>query len=210
MKNLLILCLSGLAIAVAPQLVWAQGRNSEPAPNAAQQLVEEIGLDRFAGTTNALAPAGARTLSVLRQTGSDNRANIEQVSLGTAPNQALVVQAGAANVAGLNQYGSGNAAALVLTGDRNSGDINQLQNANSFNGDIKGDRNTLNVLQDGNSNHSKLDAEGTGRTYNITQVGDRNNLTQIEGVNSTAPLGYDVKMVGHDMHVTILQGRTQP
>lgn len=210
MRHLLKLCLSGLAIAVAPQLARAQGHNSESAPNAAQQLVEEIGLDRFVGTTNALAPAGARALSVLRQIGSDNQANIEQVSLGTAPNQALVVQAGAANVAGLNQYGSGNMATLVLTGDGNHGRINQRQNTNSFNGDIRGDGNTLNVLQNGNSNSSVLDAEGTGRTYNITQVGDKNSLTQREGINSTAPRGYSVEMRGYDMHITILQGRTQP
>ncbi len=205
MKYSLILCLLGLATTAAPQLARAQGQSTI---SAAQLLAEEIGLDRLHGVSNVL-PAAARTLSVLRQTGDRNVADIEQVALGAAPNQAFIVQAGNANVIGFNQYGSGNSATLVLTGDSNTGNVNQRQTANSFESDILGNRNTVNLLQDGNNNRSVLSAEGNGRTYGVTQVGNNNNLVQQEGLSSSAPRGYSVEMRGNGINMTITQGRVQ-
>ncbi|MET4074423.1 hypothetical protein [Hymenobacter sp. UYCo722] len=205
MKHFLILCISGLSVALVPQLAQAQAATS-----TAQQLVEEIGLERLTRTTNALSPAAARTLSVLRQTGNDNLANIEQVTLGTVPNQALIVQAGSANIADFKQYGNGNSATLILNGDRNTGNVDQRQTSNSFESDILGNRNTVNLLQDGSNNRSVLNAEGNNRTYGVTQVGNNNNLVQQEGLSSSAPRGYNIEMRGSGINMTITQGRVQP
>lgn len=207
MKHSLIVGLLGLLAATAPQLARAQVPS---AASAAQLLAEEIGLDRLHGVSNVLLPAAAHTLSILRQTGDRNVADIEQVALGATPNQALIVQVGNANIIDFSQFGSGNSATLVLTGDRNTGNVNQRQAANSFESDILGNRNTVNLLQDGNNNHSVLNAEGNNRTYGVTQVGNNNNLVQQEGLSSSAPRGYSVEMRGNGINMTITQGRVQP
>lgn len=209
MKNSLTWGLAGLLATAAPQLARAQAQN-QPAISAAQQLVEEIGLDRLRGVSNVLPPAAARTLSVLRQTGDRNVADIEQVALGGVPNQAFIVQAGNANVVDFSQYGSGNSATLLLTGNRNTGNVDQRQTANSFESDILGNRNTVNLLQDGNNNRSVLNVEGNNRTYGVTQVGNNNNLVQQEGIGTSAPKGYSVEMRGNGINMTITQGRVQP
>jgi minor curlin subunit len=207
MKHYLILGLSSLAAAIIIQPARAQGHSIT---SAAQLLVEEIGLERLPGASTALLPTAARTLSVLRQTGDRNVADIEQVSLGGTPNQAFIVQAGNANVVDFSQFGNGNAAALILTGNRNTGNIDQRQTANSFESDILGNRNTVNLLQDGNNNRSILNVEGNNRTYGVTQVGNNNNLVQQEGLGTSAPRGYNVEMRGNGINMTITQGRVQP
>lgn len=209
MKKLLVL---SLTIMVAlPQLVWGQGRaSSETITSAAQQVAEEIGLDRLAAATNTLRPADARNLSVLRQAGQSNQASIEQVSQGNSPNQALVVQAGNANITDFYQYGSGNDATLTLQGNGNTSTLNQRGTNNTFDGRVVGNRNEIGVVQDGQNNHATLDAAGDGRRYPVLQIGNNNQLTQHEAIGTTAPLGYGVEMRGNGIRLTIEQGRAQP
>lgn len=206
MKNILVLSLA--LVASLPAL--GQRRESESAVSAAQQVVEEIGLDRLTSTTNSLRPADARNLSVLRQTGQDNRASIEQVSQGNGLNQTLVVQAGDANIANFYQYGSSNEATLKLQGDRNTGSVNQRGSNNTFDGRVVGNRNDVDVVQNGQNNHATLDAAGNSRKYPVLQVGDNNQLMQREATGTTAPLGYGVEMRGNGIRLTIEQGRAQP
>ena len=209
MKKLLVF---SLALAVGlPLLAHGQGRGlSETAPSAAQQIAEEIGLDRLASATTSLRPGDARNLSVLRQTGQGNIAAIEQVSQGSSPNEALIVQAGTANISGFYQYGSGNQASLTLEGSRNTSTVYQRGNNNTFDGRVVGDRNDVDVVQNGQNNRSTLDAAGNGRRYPVLQVGNNNQLTQREAAGTTAPQGYGVEMRGNGIRLTIEQGRAQP
>ena len=209
MKKLLVLSLA--LAASAPLLARAQGRGvPETAPSAAQQVVEEIGLDRLTSTTSGLRPADARNLSVLRQTGQSNQATIEQVSQTSTPNQALIVQAGNANIVDFYQYGSGNEASLLLQGNKNTGSVDQRGSNNTFNGRVVGNGNEVDVEQNGQGNHSTLDVKTDGRKYSVLQTGSRNELTQRETAGSTAPLGYSVEMRGNGIRLTIEQGRATP
>lgn len=209
MKKLLVLSLA--LAASAPLLARAQGRGTpETAPSAAQQLVEEIGLDRLTSTTNPLRPTDARNLSVLRQTGQSNEATIEQVSQTSTPNQALIVQAGNANIADFYQLGSGNEASLTLQGNRNTGAVDQRGTNNVFDGRVVGNRNDVDVLQEGQNNRATLDAAGNNRRYPVLQVGNNNQLTQREAAGTTAPQGYGVEMRGNGIRLTIEQGRATP
>ena len=210
MKNFLALCIGSAACWLAPMLALAQSRGPESAASATQQLVEEIGFDRLTSATSGLNPAGARNMSMLRQTGNGNVADIEQVSLGTAVNEALIVQVGNANILGFKQTGSGNAAMLTLKGDGNASTVNQRGNNNSLDGQITGNSNTFDLYQDGKGNRSTFDMVGNGRNYPVRQVGDNNSLVQREGANSTAPRGYGVEMRGNGIRLTIEQGRVQP
>ena len=209
MKKLLAL---SLALATSLPLM-AQGQvrgSSETAPSAAQQVAEEIGLDRLASATSSLRPTDARNLSVLRQAGQGNQAAIEQVSRGSIPNEALIVQAGTANISGFYQYGSGNQASLMLQGDRNTSSVNQRGTNNMYDGRVVGDRNEVDVVQNGNNNRATLDAVGNGRSYPVLQIGDNHQLTQREAAGTTAPLGYGVEMRGNGIRLTIEQGRAIP
>ena len=209
MKKLLVLSLA--LAASAPLLARAQGRGvPETAPSAAQQVVEEIGLDRLTSTTSGLRPADARNLSVLRQTGQSNQATIEQVSQTSTPNQALIVQAGNANIVDFYQYGSGNEASLLLQGNKNTGSVDQRGSNNVYDGRVVGNRNDVDVVQNGQNNRATLDAAGNNRSYPVLQVGNNNQLTQREGAGTTAPQGYGVEMRGNGIRLTIEQGRATP
>ena len=209
MKKLLVLSLA--LAASAPLLARAQGRGvPETAPSAAQQVVEEIGLDRLTSTTSGLRPADARNLSVLRQTGQSNQATIEQVSQTSTPNQALIVQAGNANIVDFYQYGSGNEASLLLQGNKNTGSVDQRGSNNVYDGRVVGNRNDVDVVQNGQNNRATLDAAGNNRSYPVLQVGNNNQLTQREGAGTTAPQGYGVEMRGNGILLTIEQGRATP
>ncbi|MDB5233967.1 MAG: hypothetical protein JWR44_960 [Hymenobacter sp.] len=201
-----------VALVVMPSGASAQqqSRSSADAPSAAQQLVEEIGLERLPTSTLVPRASDARNLSVLKQTGSGNEADIIQVSLGAGPNQAMIVQAGAANIVVLDQFGVSNNASLTLTGNGNKGTVDQRGSNNSFDGNVTGDRNKVDVYQDGHGNQSRLDVESNGRRYPVVQIGDNNSLTQRENATSTAPQGYGVEMRGNGIRLTIEQGRVNP
>ena len=198
-------------MAIAPQAqAQAQSRIPDSPVSAAQQVVEEIGFDRFNATVNALRPADARNLSVLHQTGLDNRATIQQVNQGNGPNQALIVQAGYANITDFYQYGGHNEASLVLQGDHNTGSVYQSGRNNTYDGRVVGDHNVVEVVQDGHDNHAFLYVTGDHRSYPVLQMGNKNELTQREAADTTAPLGYGVEMRGNGIRLTIEQGRAQP
>ena len=212
MKTIFALCIGWLALWLVPSAAQAQqqSRAATDAPTAAQQLVEEIGIERL--PTGALVSRihDARNLSVVEQSRDGNKATIVQVSLGAGPNQALIVQAGAANILSLDQYGTYNTTNLTLQGNSNVGTVNQRGSDNSFDGRIVGDRNKLDVLQNGHGNRSVLEVEANGRTYPVVQIGNDNNLVQREAANSMAPKGYGVEMRGNGIRLTIEQGRVTP
>jgi len=210
MKRFFYLCLAGLAYWLLPTAARAQTRPAADAPSTAQQLVEEIGLDRLPGGLAIPRVKDARSLSVLEQTGDRNQATITQVSLGNGTNEALIVQAGAANIAFLNQFGTDNTTSLRLKGDGNIGKVDQRGSNNSFDGRIAGDNNKLDVYQDGHGNSSTLDVAGDSRKYPVVQIGDNNSLVQREAANSMAPKGYGVEMRGNGIRLTIEQGHVQP
>ena len=206
MKTLLYICCIGAWVGGAAPAAYAQGRPAADAPSAAQQLVEEIGLDRL--PSNVVVPSlrNARNLSALQQTGNGNQATITQVSTGNDFNQALIMQVGAANAADLSQYGAGNAASLRLTGDQNKGRLEQDGGSNAADMRLTGNNNNLDVLQNGQGNSATLDAVGSNRRYGVSQIGDNNVLTQQEGLNSSLPKGYNVEMRGNGIRMTIEQG----
>lgn len=208
MKNIFILSLALLT--GLPALAQSQNREPESAASAAQRLVEEIGLDRLAATTNLQRPVNARNLSALKQSGQYNEASIEQVSQGSSPNQALIVQAGNANIAGFYQYGTDNKASLVLQGNDNRATLQQRGSSNTYDGRVVGDQNKVDVIQDGQNNSATLEAAGNGRRYPVLQVGSNMQLTQREAAGTTAPLGYGVEMRGNGIRLTIEQGRATP
>lgn len=210
MKKIIALCIGSAACWLAPMLALAQSHEPEAAASATQQLVEEIGFDRLTTAIGGLNPAGARNLSMLQQKGRNNIADIEQVNSGTAVNEALIVQAGNANILGFKQTGSGNAAVLTLRGDGNTGTVNQQGSNNSLDGRITGNKNTFEVHQNGIGNRSTFDMVGDGRDYPVLQIGNNNSLVQREGANSTAPRGYGVEMRGNGIRLTIEQGHAQP
>ena len=210
MKNFLVASFSVLALWAAPRLAPAQGRGPDTAPSAAQQLVEEIGLDRLPTGVAPARPADARNLSVLRQVGAGNAATIDQLSTGNGPNQALIEQVGAANAVNLSQFGANNTANLALTGNRNAAAVDQRGTNNSFDGRVAGDRNALDVVQDGQNNRSVLDVTGNDCRYPITQIGNDNTLIQREAAGTLAPQGYGVQMRGNGIRLTIEQGRATP
>jgi minor curlin subunit len=210
MKKFLASCIGLLAFWGVPTLAHAQNNGSEKLVSAAQQLIEEIGLDHLPASITALKPADARNLSALKQTGSNNEATIEQINIGSLPNQSLIVQAGIGNIVGLYQSGFDNTSTLKLKGDKNIGKIAQDGSSNSFDGQITGHDNTFDVVQTGSGNHSTLDVVSNGRDYPVLQQGNNNSLVQREGPASTAPLGYGVEMRGNGIRLTIEQGRAHP
>lgn len=205
MKTLLYFCIGAYLCGVAPA-VRGQNRPAADAPSAAQQLVEEIGLERLPSNLVVPSARNARNLSALQQSGNNNQAAITQVSTGSGINQALIIQVGASNSADLTQYGTDNNATLRVTGDKNSGRLEQNGSNNTYDTRLTGNSNNLDVVQNGQGNSATLDATGNNRSYQINQIGDNNMLKQQEGVNSSLPRGYNVEMRGNGIRMTIEQG----
>ena len=199
----------------------AQQHVSSEAATAEQRLVEDYGAERFSTALVPLAPAVSegRNKATLLQTGVGNTGVINQQSFSNLGNQAYVVQAGAANVLGLNQTGNNNNTYLSQQGAGNKTDFSQNGQGNSsslvqrgtdnqLSGSVTGDGNELNIQQNGASNRVKSEIRQDNRTYNISQSGYGNTLTQKE-TTSQSPQGYSVEMRGVGINVVIEQGRVK-
>ncbi|GAB3635526.1 hypothetical protein GCM10027422_11160 [Hymenobacter arcticus] len=204
MQAFFLLLLAGLG--------WSQLANAQQAisqaATAEQRLAEDLGVDRL---RNALLPAiETRTSSVLLQTGTGNVATIGQASQGTAPNQALVVQAGLGNALTLTQVGFDNQTTLSQMGNANKATLHQSGSSNAIDGLITGDDNTLGVQQQGQRNRYLTQLAGNNGRYNIEQIGSDNSFTQRETSASTPLPGYSVQQQGAGMRLTIEQGKVFP
>ncbi|MBF9223266.1 hypothetical protein [Hymenobacter ruricola] len=195
----------------------AQQRTQSEAATAEQRLVEDYGLERL---PNALpAAADGRTAATLLQLGASNTARIDQQNLASPSNQAYVVQAGAANVLGLDQIGAGNTVMISQQGNRNQVDftqnglgnastIAQKGNNNQLDGVVAGDRNTMNLRQEGNNNSVQGRVMVSNKTYDIKQYGNNNTLNQIESSTQVSK-GYSIEMRGQGINLTIEQGKVK-
>jgi hypothetical protein len=195
---LLTICLSWTQLSYAQQL-GSQSTTSE------QRLAEDLGVDRL---RNALLPSTeTRTTAVLLQIGMGNVATIDQVSQGTLPNQAVIIQAGASNTLNLSQMGLNNQTALGQTGNANQATLHQAGSNNVLQGQVTGDDNTLDVSQQGQGNSYNTQLTGNHGRYNVEQIGSGNSLTQREAATATALPGYSVQQQGTGIQLTIEQGK---
>jgi minor curlin subunit len=195
----------------------AQQRTQSEAATAEQRLVEDYGLERL--PNDVPAANEARTSATLLQYGAGNTARVDQQNLAAPSNQAYMVQAGAANVLGIDQTGAGNSLYITQQGNRNRADftqngqgnsstIAQRGNNNQLDGLVEGDRNTVNVRQEGNNNVVQGRAMVSDKTYEIKQFGNNNTLNQLE-TSTQVTKGYSVEMRGQGINLTIEQGKVR-
>lgn len=206
MKALVFLfaaCLGGALTA------HGQGLGTSQAATAEQRLAEDLGVDRL--RANLLSSTDVRNNALLLQNGVGNNANVNQTNPSGTTNQAVVVQAGTGNTLGLDQNGTGNQTSFVQTGDDNQANLRQNGTTNTIVGRVTGNNNNVNVDQLGAGNQYSTQLMGNQGRYTIDQLGNNNTLTQRETSTTTTPLpGYEVKMEGNNMHLTIEQGKVFP
>jgi hypothetical protein len=132
---------------------------------------------------------------ILRQTGDNNQASIQQIQSGTTflSNTSMIVQDGFSNAVGLIQNGGGNATDIRQYGNNNSSDLN-----------IEGDGVRSAIVQQGNNNQVNQSLKGDGLNYVVTQQGNNIQLTQVESETHTRQ--YSVNQVGDGMRVIIVNG----
>lgn len=199
---LLAACLGG---ALAAQ---GQTTGASQAATAEQRLAEDMGVDRL--RSDLLPNTGTRTSSLLLQTGTGNSVTINQATQGLLPSQAVIVQTGNNNLLGLDQTGSGNQTNFSQIGDANQTTLRQTGTTNAITGRVAGNNNNVDVNQVGDSNQYSTQLTGNQGRYVIDQVGNNNSLTQRETSTTTPLPGYEVKMEGNNMHLTIEQGKVFP
>lgn len=195
-------CLPGAA-------AHAQTTYADPATTSAQQLAQDLGVERI---RYALAPAtpDLRSVTSLLQTGADNVATISQASQAVLANQAAIWQNGTGNFLGLHQTGSDNQASFSQAGRYNQAALSQQGTGNRIYGQVAGNDNDLTATQQGTGNQYATQLTGSQGRYTIEQLGNNNRLTQRETSSSTPLPGYDVKMEGNNMRLTIEQGKAFP
>lgn len=185
-----------------------QAVGTSQAATAEQRLAEDLGVDRL---RNALQPtAETRNTTLLLQSGVGNSGTINQVSLSGPANQAAIVQSGNGNTLSLDQLGTGNQTSFSQTGDANQAAIRQSGTTNTIVSRLAGNSNNVNVEQSGTGNQYSSQIIGNQGVYKIDQVGNYNTLTQRETSTATPLPGYEVKMEGNNMHLTIEQGKVFP
>jgi Curlin associated repeat len=196
MKYVLLMVVTAM-LGLAP--LTGQGQNAErEGISGEQQLAERLGTERLPLTS--APPLDGPNTSVLLQTGEQNQATVQQRYAGATGHGNLVqiVQAGAANVADIGQYGAAN---------RSS--VDQQGNGNRVDSQLTGTGIESVIRQDGNQNAVQQDLSQDGRRYLIEQQGSHNELNQRETSAAPAP-GYEVRMQGTGIRLTIEQGRVLP
>jgi minor curlin subunit len=205
MKARLFFLLAGLGGALAAQ---GQAGGTSQAATAEQRLAEDLGVDRL---RNALLPTtDTRNAALLLQNGLSNSATINQLSQGLPLNQATIVQAGTGNTLGLDQVGAGNQTSFSQAGDANQAALRQNGATNTITGRVTGNNNSVEVEQQGFGNQYSTQLTGNQGRYTIEQLGNNNSLTQRETSAATPLPGYEVKMEGSNMRLTIEQGKVFP
>lgn len=187
--------LTGGALALLPAAGQAQATDRDDLSDE-QQLVERVGSERL-----PLTPAvdGPNTTRLLQQ-GNQNEAQVQQRYAGAAAlgNLVQIVQAGAANVADVSQYGAANRTL-----------VDQQGRGNRVESQLTGNNIEADIRQRGNQNEVQQDLSQDNRRYLIEQRGNNNELVQRE--SSTAPVpGYEVRMVGNGIRITIERGQALP
>jgi hypothetical protein len=187
----------------------AQTSYAAPATTTAQQLAQDLGVDRI---RYALTPSTAdlRNATSLLQTGANNTAVIDQTNQAVLANQAAIQQNGTGNMLGLTQTGSDNQTNFSQTGSGNQAALRQQGTSNTINGQVAGNDNEVAATQQGTGNQYSTQLAGSRGRYTIEQLGNNNTLTQRETATSTPLPGYSVKMEGSGMHLTIEQGKVFP
>jgi hypothetical protein len=189
----LLLAVLGLATTLAQAQTQTQIKESKEGISTEQQLAEQLGTDQLVSL-----PANSANRAVLTQDGNNNSANIDQRLFGGAGNTAAVLQLGNVNTANVTQMGSGNVTSVKQTGNRNR-----------VNTDIEGYNTESNIVQTGNNNQVNQDLNVDSRRYKVEQQGNNNQLNQRES-GSTAPPGYEIRMQGSGINLTIEQGKVHP
>jgi hypothetical protein len=196
MKPLSLAVLSGALSILALPVVAQQNTDRDGISNE-QQLAERLGTERL-----PVAPAtitGPNTTLLLQQ-GHQNEAAVEQRYAGAAAlgNLVQIAQAGAANMADIAQYGAANRTV-----------VNQQGAANRVESQLTGTGIEAEIRQRGNQNLLQQDLSLDNRRYLVEQRGNGNELVQRESGAAPGP-GYEVRMVGNGIRLTIEQGRVSP
>lgn len=184
------------ALSLLPLLGWAQQAERDGISNE-QQLAERLGTERL--PLQAAAADGAN-VSQLVQRGLDNEAAVQQRHAGAASlgNLVQIVQAGAANLADIGQLGGAN---RTLVEQRGAGNRVESQ--------LTGTGIEADIRQQGNQNVLQQDLSLDNRSYLVEQRGNGNELIQRESSAAPGP-GYEVRMVGNGIRVTIERGVATP
>ncbi|RTQ48204.1 hypothetical protein EJV47_17395 [Hymenobacter gummosus] len=195
MKHVLLWAATSL-LGFAPLAAHSQNAEREGI-SGEQQLAERLGTERLPLSSQ---PLDGPNTSVLLQTGEQNEASVQQRYTGAAAHGNLVqiVQAGAANVAAISQYGAANRT-----------DVEQRGHGNSVDSQLSGTGIESVIRQTGNQNEVQQELSQDNRRYVIEQQGSRNELNQRETSAAPAP-GYEVRMQGNGIRLTIEQGRVIP
>lgn len=205
-KSLFFLCGCLLAASAAQAQT---STNADPATTSAQQLAQDLGVERI---RLALTPntADFRNSASLQQTGAGNTAVINQTNQAILANQAGIQQTGTGNILNLTQTGSNNQTGFSQTGNYNQAALRQQGNGNIVLGQVAGDNNMIDATQQGTGNQYSTQLTGNQGRYTIEQLGNNNSLTQRETSTTTPLPGYNVKMEGSNMHITVEQGKIFP
>ncbi|RSK44094.1 hypothetical protein EI291_20290 [Hymenobacter rigui] len=165
-----------------------------------------LGLLCYGGEVAAQSeePEGqAPDLLLLKKSGADlNAAAAAALPLA---NKAILAQVGSANQAILQQYGNANVILAEQTGVGNTQTVTQSGTANTVISTIEGNGTSSTIRQTGSNNYITQDLQVDNRRYTVQQQGVNNQLTQRES-GVAAPPGYDVKMQGNGIRLTIDQG----
>jgi hypothetical protein len=131
---------------------------------------------------------------------------LDQLSGGPAQLPAATTAAGLLNVAQLTQQGSMNAAQITQVGSSNVTIVSQSGTGNVVTSTITGTGTRSEISQTGARNLVDQELAVDQRKYVVQQQGFDNQLKQVER-GAQAPPGYEVKMVGNGINMTIQQGR---
>ncbi len=133
---------------------------------------------------------------------------LEQLS-GTRSVPALPAPTGGSllNLTQLTQQGSLNAAHITQVGSGNITSITQVGTSNVAVSTITGTGTRSDIVQTGAHNVVEQQLSVDQRRYTVLQQGLNNQLRQVES-GATAPAGYEVKMVGQGINMTIQQGQS--
>ncbi|RSK33982.1 hypothetical protein [Hymenobacter metallilatus] len=142
-------------------------------------------------------------LELLKKSGAD--LNAAAAAVLPVANKAILVQVGSANQATLQQVGTGNVILAEQMGTRNAQSVTQRGTGNTVVSTIEGNGTTSSIQQAGSYNTVTQELQVDNRRYTVQQQGANNQLTQRES-GVAAPPGYDVKMQGNGIRLTIDQG----
>lgn len=120
-------------------------------------------------------------------------------------NKAMLAQVGSGNQATLLQTGVSNVIIAAQTGSQNVQAVAQSGTGNTASTTIVGNGTTSNIRQNGAYNSVDQELRVDNRRYMVQQMGTNNQLVQRE-TGAAAPPGYEIKMQGNGIRLSIEQG----